>query len=86
MAMSHPGFDYPTSNEPPKPKRKKLFNHPTPIMGNPVSGVPEPVNTEPARCPPHYCDNQGLCHYCGILMEPEWYRAYAGEPHPDEGK
>ena len=24
------------------------------------------------RCPPHYCDNQGLCHYCGILMEPDW--------------
>ena len=27
---------------------------------------------EPARCPPHYCDNQGYCHYCGIVMEPDW--------------
>lgn len=27
---------------------------------------------EPVRCPPHYCDNQGYCHYCGIVMEPSW--------------
>jgi hypothetical protein len=26
----------------------------------------------PDRCPPHYCDNQGVCHYCGVLMEPDW--------------
>lgn len=31
-----------------------------------------------------YVDNQGLCHYCGRLMEPEWWRLYAGKPHPDE--
>lgn len=24
----------------------------------------------------HYCDNQGICHYCGIVMEPEWYAHY----------
>lgn len=29
-------------------------------------------------CRQHYCDNQGLCHYCGIVMEPDWYAHYLG--------
>ena len=28
---------------------------------------------------PHYLDNQGLCHNCGILMEPEWWNHYTGK-------
>ena len=31
-------------------------------------------------------DNQGLCWWCGRLLEPEWWEAYAGEPHEDEPK
>ena len=38
------------------------------------------------HCPPHYCDNQGLCHYCGMLMEPDWYEHYAGERHVDDAR
>jgi len=32
----------------------------------------------------HTSDNQGLCHWCGALVNPDWWEAYAGEPHPDE--
>lgn len=28
------------------------------------------------ECKTHYVDNQGLCHYCGLLMEPDWYEHY----------
>ncbi len=28
----------------------------------------------------HHCDNQGLCHHCGIIMEPDWYAHYLGIP------
>ncbi len=28
---------------------------------------------------PHYLDNQGLCHQCGILLEPAWWAHYTGE-------
>lgn len=31
----------------------------------------------------HTCDNQGLCWWCGKLLEPTWWEAYAGYPHPD---
>lgn len=31
----------------------------------------------------HTADNQGLCWWCGTLVEPEWWEAYAGTPHPD---
>lgn len=31
----------------------------------------------------HTTDNQGLCWWCGALVEPEWWEAYAGTPHPD---
>ncbi len=31
----------------------------------------------------HTVDNQGLCYWCGKLLEPDWWEAYAGEPHPD---
>jgi len=27
-------------------------------------------------CKSHYVDNQGLCHYCGLIMEPGWYEHY----------
>ena len=32
------------------------------------------------HCPPHYCDNQGTCHYCGLLMEPAWWDLYVNGP------
>ena len=22
---------------------------------------------------PHYCDNQGYCHMCGVSIEPTWH-------------
>lgn len=28
----------------------------------------------------HTVDNQGLCHWCGLLMEPDWYAEYLGVP------
>ncbi len=27
-------------------------------------------------CTEHYADNQGLCHRCGVMVEPDWYDAY----------
>lgn len=36
---------------------------------------------------PHYCDNQGFCHRCGILMEPYLYDLYLnGPPKPPAKK
>jgi hypothetical protein len=32
----------------------------------------EPVQSREHRCPPHYCDNQGVCHYCGVVMNADW--------------
>lgn len=29
-----------------------------------------------AQCDEHYCDNQGRCHNCGILMELDWWDWY----------
>lgn len=29
----------------------------------------------------HTADNQGLCWWCGTVVEPEWYAAYTGERH-----
>lgn len=38
-----------------------------------------------AAARPHTChvDNQGVCHTCGVLIDPEAWHAYAGEPHED---
>ena len=33
------------------------------------------------KCP-HYLDNQGLCHRCGILLEPAWWDHYIGKDEP----
>lgn len=35
---------------------------------------------------PHYLDNQGLCHYCGIVMDPAWWAHYTGEEMDDYAK
>lgn len=47
----------------------------------------EPVETTPSN-QPHYCeervDNQGLCHTCGTLVNPDWWALYAGEQHATE--
>jgi hypothetical protein len=43
----------------------------------------EDEQPEQPRCPPHYCDNQGLCHYCGMVMEPDWWAAYTGGTDSD---
>lgn len=40
------------------------------------------MSKQPERCPPHYCDNQGLCHYCGIILEPSWFTLTNTPPKP----
>lgn len=27
----------------------------------------------------HTSDNQGLCHFCGTMVNPDWYAHYMGE-------
>lgn len=34
----------------------------------------------------HTTDNQGLCHWCGKLLNPDWWEAYAGKRHIDDDR